>query len=168
MPSGGLAFAEQDRDDCHRLILREPKQQKLTMIINGASVWSSKRSQIKGDKTAVHGQKRRSTTRGAPARRAGAGCLLYGGDRRQARRARRGPGVGAHRRPRQQRRGQADRQQAPFRGLPAGHGGLRHHRQPDRLRHPGAADPPGRRPGCGKTHRCSRRPWRSCSGSPAR
>jgi hypothetical protein len=38
--------------------------------------------------------------------------------------------------------GRADRQRAPFRGLPAGHGGLRHHRQPDRLRHPGAADPP--------------------------
>jgi hypothetical protein len=38
VPSGGLAFAEQDRDDCHRLILREPKQQKLTMIINGAWV----------------------------------------------------------------------------------------------------------------------------------
>jgi hypothetical protein len=39
-------------------------------------------------------------------------------------------------------RGRADRQRAPCHGLPAGHGGLRHHRQPDRLRHPGAADAP--------------------------
>ena len=32
------------------------------------------------------------------------------------------------------------RRRAGFHGLPADHGGLRHHRQPDRLRHPGAAD----------------------------
>ena len=81
--------------------------------------------------------------RGALARRAGTRRLLRAPDHGPARRARRRPAVGAHRpeRPLRRRR-RAHRPRTGFHGLPAGDGGFRHHRQPDRLRGPGSAHSP--------------------------
>ena len=80
------------------------------------------------------------------------------------------PAVGARPRPRRRQRGRlrgrADRHRGALSGLPDHHGGLRHHGQPHRQRHPRTADPPaGSWSGCGRIRRCSRRPSRSCSGS---